>query len=296
MSKPAGITGLFIATLLLTLHGFSINVAFKSNKKLQKNRFYVLALFLSLSDFAMGFEILYGSILLLLNSHGNAYLYQCMAINHIVAGTVLASQFHTLMICLERLGSTFINKPRILHIVTRNVAVVLCFVMINGFASLRFGLETLKGTFPCDQRYTATPSFLFSHDIPAVIILILIVLCYGITIYRIKKQRQTIGVQTVWNVEIPIDNRSKKDIRMCKNVITLGTIIGLTLVATLPRSITVFYSYNVGGSESALNFVWIANHVFVLLNPLFDPLIYAFTVRQYREHLISVCKCFQKPD
>ncbi|CAC5388465.1 MC1R [Mytilus coruscus] len=243
----------------------------------------------------MGIEIIYGSILFLQNSHGNAYLYQCMAINHIVAGTVLASQFHTLMICLERLSATFISKPRILHYVTSNVSVILCFVVINGFALLRFGLDTLNGTFPCDQRYTATTSFLFSHDIPAVIILILVVLCYGITINRMMKQRKTIGIQTVRNVEIPIDNRSKKNTRMCKNVIILGAIIGLTLVATLPRSIAVFFSYSVGGSESALNFVWIANHVFVLLNPLFDPLIYAFTVRQYREHLISFCKCFQKP-
>ncbi|CAC5385128.1 unnamed protein product [Mytilus coruscus] len=150
--------------------------------------------------------------------------------------------------------------------------------MINGFALLRFGLDTLNGTFPCDQRNTVTPSFLFSHDIPAVIILILVVLCYGVTLYRMMKQRKAIGVQTVRNVEIPIDNSSKKNIRMCKNVITLGAIIGLTLVATLPRSIAVFFSYSVEGSESALNFVWIANHVFVLLNPLFDPMIYAFTM------------------
>ncbi|CAG2196253.1 unnamed protein product [Mytilus edulis] len=218
-----------------------------------------------------------------------------MAVNHIVAGTVLASQFHTLMICLERLSSTFINKPTILHIVTSNVSVVLCFVLINGFALLRFGLDTLNGTFPCDQRYTATPSFLYSHDIPALTILILVVLCYGVIMYRMMKQRKTIGVQPVQNVSISVDIRSKNNIRMYKNVITLGAIIGLTLIATLPRSIAVFYSYSVGGSESALNFVWIANHVFVLLNPLFDPLIYAFTVRQYREHLISFSKCFKKP-
>ena len=126
------------------------------------------------------------------------------------------------MICLERLSSTFINKPRILHIVTSNICVVLCFVLINGFALLRFGLETLNGTFPCDQRYTATPSLLFSHDIPSLVILILVVLCYGVIMHRITKQRKTIGVQPVRNVSILVDNR------MYKSVITLGAIIGLT--------------------------------------------------------------------
>lgn len=72
-----------------------------------------------------------------------------------------------------------------------------------------------------------------------------------------------------------------------QNALTLGMIILLTVIATLPRTITGMYSYAVGGSEKAISVMWLTNKI-MLVNPLVDPFIYIFRIKRCRDRL--TCK------
>ncbi|CAC5422593.1 GNRHR [Mytilus coruscus] len=287
----ATIAAVLIASVLLSFHVCSIYVSVTS-KELRKNRFLVLALYLSLSDSAVGLIYIYHGILNFLNLENSAYFYQCMMLKHVACGTIIASLLQTLLICLERLNATFRTKRHILDIITNNVSVLICFIVSLCFSLLRFGLETLKGPVPCESEQTLTPLFVFSHDLPAVAIVLLIIIIYGIIVYRMVKQQKVVGVQTRG---VPADQSQKKknnDLRMRRNVLTLGVIISVTVVGVLPRSLLGFYSFSEGISEKVTDLSMITNTVFMMLNPLLDPVIYVLRIKKYRELLR--CKCFKR--
>ncbi|CAC5385129.1 unnamed protein product [Mytilus coruscus] len=291
--QTAGVIGLVIAIILLSFNGFSMYTLSRS-KELKKKRILVLALCLSVSDSLIGLEFLYGSILNLLKSNDTGYRYQCMVIRQFISGTIMASLLQTLIICLERINATFIIKQRILTALTSNISVAMCLLLPHVIALVRFGLDTLTGTFPCGVKYTAKLGFLYLHDIPAIFICCLIALSYGVVIFRITKKQKTIAVQVTELTGNQTEINWNKAFKMRQNMITLGIIIGLTFSSNLPRSVLVLYSYIVGGSDKAMHYLWAANNIFVLLNPLFDPFIYVLRIEKYREHLKSSFKSIWK--
>lgn len=290
----ATIAAVLIASVLLSFHVCSIYVSVTS-KDLRKNRFLVLALYLSLSDIAVGLIYIYHGILNFIhldNLENSEYFYQCMMLKHVVCGTIIASLLQNLLICLERLNATFRTKRRVLDIITNNVSVLVCFVFSLCFGFLRFGLETLKGPVPCEAVQTLTPLFVFSHDLPAVTIVISIIIIYGVIVYRMVKQQTLVGIQ---QRGLPVDQSQKRknnELRMRRNVLTLGVIIIVTVVGVLPRSLLGFYSFSKGISGKVADLSMITNTVFLLLNPLLDPVIYVLRIKKYRESLR--CKCLKR--
>ena len=225
--------------------------------------------YLSLSDCALGIEIVYFHVLQYLKHGGHAYLLQCMAITNIIGGTVLSSLLQTLLICLERLNATYPIKLKILEALTGNKAVGICFGSCHCFSLVRFGITTIGGILPCDDKYTINPIILFSNDLIVIILIITISVCYIIVIMRLLKLQKYIGLILTGVSENQGARRNTSSLRMRKNALTLGMIIILSVITTLPRTITGMYSYAVGGSEKAISVMWLTNKI-ILVNPLVD--------------------------
>ncbi|CAG2186805.1 unnamed protein product [Mytilus edulis] len=278
-----------IVAVLLFFHGCSIYIL-ASTKELRKNRFIVLVLYLSLSDIALGLEFIYHNVLRLMDLQGATFQYQCMVILHLACGTFIWSLIQTLLICLERLNATFTIKKGLLVHLTSNKCVVFCFTLCHSIAVLRIGIDMIDGPVPCDPKNSTIPLILFTQDIPCVGVVVSIISCYGVVVYRMThphKSVQTSGVTTSQSAKKMADK-----IRMRKSIITLGLIIALVVVVLLLRGIALFIFYM--GNESKINdtLFMIINNVFIMLNPLLDPVIYILRIKTYRDHLR--CKCIKR--
>lgn len=288
MRQGVKIANFGIVIIMLLLHGCSI-YTLRSSKEFRKNRFVVLALYLSLSDIALALEFIYHNILRLFDTQSMqsaTFQYQCMMLTNLICRTVLWSLIQTLLICLERLNATFTTKKTILNHLTSNKSVILCFIVCHVSALLRFGIETISGPIACDPKNSAVPLILFSHDIPYISVFVLITSCYAVVVYRITRKRAgTIGVRA--------SQSTKADtIRMRKNVITLGLIITLILLLILLRYIAIGLLYIGNGSDINDILFIIFNNIFALLNPLLDPVIYVLRIKKYRDYLR--CKCLRR--
>ncbi|VDH95109.1 Hypothetical predicted protein [Mytilus galloprovincialis] len=277
-----------IVAALFLLHGLSIYIL-NSSKELNQSRFLVLTLCLSLSDITIGLEFLYHNVLRFMNSQSAPFQYQLMAIRYLACGTVLWSLMQTLLICIERLNATLITKKGILVYLTSNKCVVLCFILSHFIAVLMFGVETIGGPVPTDPKNTATPLIVFSFDILILCITVSIISVYGVVVYRITHAQR--NVQTSGLTASQFEKKTRDTKRMRKNVITLGVIIALVLVAFFARSFAVLYLYTVNENEIDDIVFLICNNVFVLVNPLLDPVIYTIRIKNFRDHLR--CKCIK---
>ena len=76
--------------------------------------------------------------------------------------------------------------------------------------------------------------------------------------------------------------------RMRKNVITLTLIVVVSLCSILPRAIHGLCVQGRANSENTLTFIRIANN-FLLLNPLCDPFIYIFRIKEFRDRFHFKC-------
>ncbi|CAG2211704.1 unnamed protein product [Mytilus edulis] len=288
MWQSIKIANFVIVTTMLLFHGCSIYVS-TTSKELKKNRFLVLAMYLSLSDSALGLEFIYHNILVFMNSQGVSFQYQCLIIQHLVGGTIMSSLIQILLICIERLNTTFSTKKEILVIVCSNKGVLLYFILSHCIVLLRFGMATIDGPVPCDPKNTTTTLLLFSHDIPCLFIVVAIISCYSVVVYRMIRSRSFVHGSRM--TESQVVKKKAKDIRTRRNAVTLGLIIFVSLVTVLPRSMLVFY-YNMG-KKSAITatLTLIFNNFLLLLNSVVNPVIYVLRIKKYRQYLR--CKCLK---
>ncbi|CAG2205795.1 unnamed protein product [Mytilus edulis] len=224
-----------------------------------------------------------------MNSQGVSSQYQCLIIQHLVGGTIMSSLIQILLICIERLNTTFSTKKEILVIVCSNKGVLLYFILSHCIALLRFGMATIDGPVPCDPKNTTTTLLLFSHDIPCLFIVVAIISCYSVVVYRMIRSRSFVHGSRM--TESQVAKKKTKDIRTRRNAVTLGLIIFVSLVTVLPRSMLVFY-YNMG-KKSAITatLTLIFNNFLLLLNSVVNPVIYVLRIKKYRQYLR--CKCLK---
>ncbi|CAC5403055.1 unnamed protein product [Mytilus coruscus] len=228
-------------------------------------------MWLSLSDIALGLEFSYQSILRFMNSQSVAIQYQCMMITNLVGGTIMSAFIHVLLISLERLNAIFVMKKGVLTHLTSYKSVILYFILSHFLALLRFGIQTIDGPEPCGLKNTTSPGILLSHDIPCLVIVVLIVTCYGVTVYRMINSNKIIPLTATLSAKKKADA-----IQMRKNVVTLGFIMALALTVVLMRCFVVTLLYLNKGNGSDINdtVFMIFNNVILLPNPLLDPVIY----------------------
>ncbi|CAC5377470.1 unnamed protein product [Mytilus coruscus] len=221
---------------------------------------------------------------------GATFQYQCMLIKNLACGTFMWSLIQTLLICLERLNATFTIKKGLLVHLTSNKCALLCFILCHSIALLRVGKETIDGPVPCEPKNSAIPLILFSHEIPCVGVVVSIISCYIVVVFRMTHSHK--NVQTSGVTASQSGKKRADTIRMRKNVVTLGLIIALVLVVVLLRGIAVFLFYMGNGPKINDTLFIIFNNVFIVLNPLLDPVIYILRIKKYRDHLR--CKCLKR--
>ncbi|CAG2194080.1 unnamed protein product [Mytilus edulis] len=209
-------------------------------------------------------------------------------IQYLIGGTIMSSLIKTLLIYIERLNATFTTQNGILVFVSSNKGVLIYFILSHCIALLRFGMATVDRSVPCEPKNTTTALLLFSHDIPCLCIVVAIISCYGVVVYRMIRSHNVLQASSM--TESQVAKKKANTLITRRNAITLGLIIAVSLVAVLvlPRSMLVFFLYM--GNKSAITgaLTLIFNNFFLLLNSVVDPVIYVLRIKKYRQYLI--CK------
>ena len=287
------IIAISICSVCLILNSISILILVTTTK-LTKSRFKTLVVFLSLSDAATGAEFLTHVVLNSFNYGQDSILYACLVLKHLIAGTVAFSLYQTLLICLDRLNATFTVKSRFLRILTTTKAVMASFTVIHLYTIIHLGYDLTEGPNICNVFTTAKLSFVLVLDIPVFVIIALITIVYSVIIMRIVQHHNKIFNQNDMTAITIMNNRNTSSVRsMRRNVLTLGAIILITLAANVPRCVTASYILYSGLHVRTSISLKISNH-FLLLNPVLDPVIHVLRIREYRDRLKFVCRCYNK--
>ena len=289
MKDAAILVGSIISGFLFVLHCVSI---YFTLTKLRKSRFFTLVLYLSISDSFVALEYIYLAILRTFNWEGDGYLYQCMFVKQLLGGTVVSSLFQTAIIGIDRLNASFVPRKEILISLTSDRVVFISSFLLHLLSIIRFTTELRYEPYPCDVMYTLTPLIIYTLDVSAITLVLIIVIMYWTTTYRVIFQMKTYNeqLQTTESSFSGLENRKK----LRRNMITFGCIITLTLVSILPRSLVAFYIYIYGVTEKTRAFIMIANSTLLILNPLLDPIIYILRIRKFR-NIIKAAICICRP-
>lgn len=284
-----------ICAVLFCFHICTVIVLAKT-KSLLKNKFVCLALILSLSDGTLMLEkILHEVFVYSCNNFNNkeTWQYFCLMLKHLVASTIIFSQFQTFLICLERLNATFVVPNRILKWMTNTITIGICFLGMQALSILAFTFTTNTVHDPdepngCQPKLTITKGTFIKFDVPNGVLIFLIAICYVIVMIRMKeRQKQSVVLNHVTKTQI--DRQNKAILNMRKNVITLTFLVLVTFFAILPR--TVYGMYCQYREESSPDVITITNNM-LLINPLLDPFVYVFRIREFRDRL--KCKCLKR--
>ena len=257
---------------------FGIIALIKTNT-LRNSRFKNLVFLLSISDIVLGVLFIIHSVVANLYTNTNGYMYVCMILKHVIGGTCAVSDFQVLMICMERLNSTFTTDVKCIKKLTSTVTVGIAFVSFQVYALICFSIMAYKGPFPCDIWYFINTLFVATNDIPRLFVIFAIVCLYVIVIIRLLQQHYRISS----SIAQPTNCIRQ---RLRRNMVTLGMIIVVTILSILPREIVVLYSY-FGKRVDFVLMVLIS--ISTCLIPVLNPLIYVLRFKEVCNLL--KCKC-----
>ena len=280
----------FIVALCITLLGIHVlaAVTLAKTRKLAKNRFFRLAFYLIITDACLMIEYVWKVITTNIKdfSIDGPHQYHCIVMIHLCPAAILCSLLMTFSMCLHRLNATFTTPKRVLSALTSNLTIGLGFLFIHVYVLLRCVLELLnpRVPLPCDPLYNTQKSFLLFVDVPFAILISLIACCYIVVIWRIRTNQYIMEIATL-SVE-QIQQQRKASLRMRYNTITLSCTIVVTACAILPRTI---YGLYVNVSDNINSEIIQASNNLLLINPLVDPFIYIFRIKEIRSQFVSRC-------
>lgn len=266
----------------------SIFILMISNR-LKKSRFHALVLFLSISDLCIAFLIIVLLSLQSINSGEPVTLYGCMILKHLAGGMLGFSLIQILLICFERLQATFTTKLTAIKKLTSKTAVSVYFVVCQLYTLIPLSYEVINGPrqYGCSVFYTLNKLYVITLDIPLLGTMCAILVLYIIIIYRITIQKNRFLRQHFGSNSTNQTRKRKEELnRMKLNMTTLGMIIALTSVSIVPREIVAICSLFQEIPESELIKI---THSLLLLNPLFDPLIYVLRIPEVKNKITAIC-------
>lgn len=269
-----------ISFLCIVFGVFAIIALIKTNT-LRKSRFKSLVFLLSISDIAIGVLIIIHAVVANLNTNTNGYMYGCMILKHLLSGTYGFSDFQVLVICMERLNSTFTTDVKFIRKLTCNVTVGIAFVSSQVYSLICFSIMLYIRPYPCDIWYLTNTIFVATNDIPHVFLMCASVGLYIAVIIRLLQQHYQISSSIAGYRP---NNCIRKRLR--RNMATLGMIVMVTILSILPREIVVLYS----SFGKRVEFVSMAvSSGLILLIPVVNPLIYVLRFKEVRNLLM--CRC-----
>ena len=252
---------------------------------LRQKQFYCLALYLSISDAVIGFEtISFYSIDQYTEFTELPLIITCTILKASIAGTMIFSLTQVLMICFERLNATLQISNVNLKRITSNKAVGISFIVTHLYTFTVPVAEFLQNGNPCVIKSTLLRFLIF--DFSVIILTVAIVTIYLLIIVRIVMQNKKMQA---FVEPLVSNNNSEQDIkestkRRKKNIITLGIIILIALISTMPRCVASAIALYLGNTTAITKSLEISNH-FMLINPLMDPVIYILRIKEYRQRL-----------
>ncbi|XP_063412074.1 uncharacterized protein LOC134694898 [Mytilus trossulus] len=180
-----------VCSAIFILNVLALAVLSKS-KKLKKNRFHRLTLYLSISDIIASISSLFLITNLLLQLQGVHLPYICFGSTLVTSFTVLFSLVQVLFICFERLLATFsdtrVNK-------WSNVCELLVFVSfaitVAYCCLIHFGFEDTSSNDGCEMKSLFGKNlwkFQLSLGIVHLILFITMFIVYGILACRLRKR------------------------------------------------------------------------------------------------------------
>jgi len=256
---------------------------------LKKKTFFRLLMLLSISDIMIGLEaLLHGTIIKrFIPLDQNKKEYVCAILTSLSIATWLFSLFQVCIICIERFNATLKTPRTTLTHMTSNLFIGLGFVVFHLYPIVFRIFEFSQHAPSCDTAPTTLQIFLL--DIPAVLLVTVIVALYIIVIIRILRQHNKIhGTSPVINIGSHQNQPSMAYKRMKKNVLTLGIIISISIIAIAPRAIASITSLIMGNNPENIRSVLITTRL-MILNPILDPIIYVLRMKKFRQQLACVC-------
>lgn len=272
----------------IILNACSLVILFRTNI-LKKKTFSRLLMLLSISDIMIGLEALLHGIILhrFIQLDRNTKEYVCAILTSLSTATLLFSLFQVCLICIERLNATLETPRTTLAHITSNLFIGLGFVVFHLYPLVFRIFEFSQHAPSCD--IAPTTSHIFLLDIPAVLLVTVIVALYIIVIIRIMRQHNKIhGTSPVINTGSHQNQSSMAYKRMKKNVLTLGIIISISIIAIAPRAIASITSLIMGNNPENIRSVLITTRL-MILNPILDPIIYVLRMKKFRQQLPCVC-------
>lgn len=136
--------------------------------------------------------------------------------------------------------------------------------------------------FPCGPKYKAQKRFLLFVDVPNALFVAAITLCYVVVMLRIIRNRRQVNVfGNLTNLQV--QQKKRAALRMRNNMIIFSCIIIVTAVSILPRTLYGLYA---NFTDTINEEIVRATNNLLLLNPLVDPFIYIFSIKEVRSKLI----------
>lgn len=315
--------GMLVVSIVIVILNVCCLTILAMDKKIKQKRFEMLTMCLSISDAAIGIiSVTSRSRSLYLRSSGENVPHFCYFIEILLIATFLFSLLQTLWICIERYIATFpslTNPCQKVSIIGMTVALyVLCFVLVliyfllyGNFWSTACNIQGILGQ---NRKH-----FLRIYQSTKLIIVIAIILTYSGVIFRVyrswrriqpllgnttlgRRQSRVFSIsmttaQTALSTQNQDANsqghsstnqrsvdKSKNKIRKTvKIAITLGLIILILLIATLPK---VFVGLLVMNEPILTPEHLVAIQVVdisIYINPLLDPVIYVIRINSFRE-------------
>ena len=196
---------LTLTVIALLLNLFAIFIL-STSVNVKKSRFKSLVLQLSVSNIAIVTNLLLHIVFSLLDDpEENAYDYVCSILKFGTAAAVCFSLLQTLLICLERLNATFVNKKVWLHQLTSWRVVLGGYTLIHGIMIILIIFQFIEKTHTCTTYSLSTKYAIFIH-LSGTALCVSIISTYVVVIIRIFKQK--IKINTTVN-----SNTEKKNMR-----------------------------------------------------------------------------------
>ncbi|CAC5381811.1 unnamed protein product [Mytilus coruscus] len=216
---------------------------------------------------------------------------QCLVLVHFIPAVIQFSLLMTILMCLQRLNATFRTPKQMLTVLTSDIAIGLGFLFPHIYFLCRCIFEFIdqiqRVQFPCAPKYNTQKRFLFYVDVPSTLFVAVIAICYVDIILRIIRNRREVNV--IGNLsDLQLHQKKKAVLRLGYNMIILSCIIIVTACSFLPRTIYGLYTNLTGTINEEIAK---ATKTLLLLNPLVDPFIYIFSIKEVRRQL--KCRCCQ---
>lgn len=277
--------GVICCGVSLIVHILSL-ICLCKGEGIRKNKCLRSIVILSVSDALFAAEYIYSFV----NYHftGDNLLkeYQSVVLSNMIGSTILFSSFQTFQVCLEILNATFLPPNKILTTLTSVVSFTITSIVCLCLTALRVYMHISYSFVPPEgQSYDSSTLFYVTVDLPSMVILGAIVVCFMITIRRLAKHNAVLGKMA---------NTSAEKARMIarsaatkRNMKTLVAIFCLTIFSYAPREVCLIIINVSGRNQQLIDVLWYLN-IFIVLKPVFDPPIFMFRLKTYRKELRSI--------